>query len=370
MRWVPISTCKEGMQLAKKIYNEEGMVLLGEGITLSTLYIERLRGMGISHVYVEDPRTEGIVAPDLLSEKTRQEANKMIRTEFKQLMMDSSKRKRTVPALGKSFLSTLDHIIDDVTGHEETMVLLGDLQTTDHYVFRHSLNVCVYSTLFGVHYGYSRDELKCLSMGALLHDIGKTQIDIDILNKPGRLADKEFEHMKTHAELGFRLLKDVPNIPLLAAHCALQHHERLNGTGYPRGIEGNEIHEYAKWIAIADSYDAMTTNRVYRKAMLPHEALEILYTGSNTLYEQHMLTLFRDRIAVYPLGMTVKLSTGEIGVVSRINAHNPQRPIVRLLEDPEGQDYKDLHEVDLSASLNVVIVGSGDESFSGGTVDA
>ncbi|MGZ9583257.1 HD-GYP domain-containing protein [Paenibacillus marinisediminis] len=358
------------MKLAKKIYNDEGMVLLGEGVELSKLYIDRLISMGISCVYVEDERTEGIVAPDMLSDETRRAANKMIRREFKQLMADSTSRKRTVPNLGKPFLELMENIIDDISSNSEAMVMLGDIQTTDYYVYRHSLNVCVYSTMFGIHYGYNREDLKTLAMGALLHDIGKTQIKAETLNKPGRLTTEEYEHMKTHAEIGYRILKDIPNIPLLTAHCAFQHHERLNGSGYPRGIQSKEIHEFAKWIAIADSYDAMTTHRVYRTAMMPHEALEILYTGSNTLYEQHMLQLFRDRIAVYPLGMTVELSTGEIGVVSQINPQYPQRPIIRLLLDPYGQPYQDLRDIDLSTSLNIIIYGSKDDLITGGAANA
>lgn len=358
MRWISIAACTEGMCLAKNIYNEEGLILLGAGVELSHLYIERLKGMGISYIYVEDERTEGIVAPDILSEETRLQANKLIRNEFKSLMVDSSKRKRTVQNLDKQFTALLDNIIDDISSHTDAMVMLGDLQTSDYYVFSHSLNVCIYTTLLGLNYGYNRDELKTLSLGALLHDIGKTQIDNNVLNKPERLSREEFDHMKSHTELGYHILRGYVNIPLLAANCAYQHHERLNGSGYPRGIRSTDIHDYAKWVAIADSYDAMTSNRVYRSAMLPHEALEILYTGSGTLYEQHMLTVFRDKIAVYPLGMTVELTSGEIGVISRVNADCPQRPVVRLLKDPNGQDYTDLRELNLATSLHVMIKGS------------
>lgn len=358
MRWVSIAACTEGMCLAKNIYNEDGLVLLGAGVELSRLYIERLKRMGISYVYVEDERTEGIVAPDMLSEATRSQANKLIRTEFKNLMVDSSKRKRTVQKLDKQFTTLLDNIIDDISSHNEAMVMLGDIQASDYYVFKHSLNVSIYTTLLGLHYGYNRDELKALCLGALLHDIGKTQIDRNILNKPGRLSPEEYTYMKSHTEVGYNILREYVNIPVLSANCAYQHHERLNGSGYPRGLKANDIHDYAKWVAIADSYDAMTSNRIYRTSVLPHEALEILYTGSGTLYEQHMLTVFRDKIAVYPLGMTVELSSGEIGVISQINANCPQRPVVRLLKDPDGQDYSDLRELDLSTSLNVMIKGS------------
>ncbi|MCM3337945.1 HD-GYP domain-containing protein [Paenibacillus sp. OSY-SE] len=371
MRWVPVQACRSGMRLAKKIFNEEGFVLLEEHVELNASYIQRLLAMGVSHVYIEDELTEGIDAPNLLSEDTRRMANKTIRQQFKLLMNDKTSRKRPVSStMNRAFIQVLDAIIDDLSNHDEAMVMLNDIQTTDHYLFRHSLNVCVYTTLLGMHYGYEREALKTLSMGALLHDIGKTQIDLQILTKPGKLTDSEFDHIKQHAELGYRILKNEPNIPILAAHCAYQHHERLNGCGYPRGITSPDIHEYARWIGITDSYDAMTTHRVYRQAMLPHEALEILYTGSGTLYEQSMLALFRDRIAVYPIGMSIVLSNGETGVVASINAHCPQRPVVRILYDSEGNRLSAPRELNLSECLHMMIVGADTEKIDPGRNEA
>lgn len=347
------------MRLAKEIYNEEGLVLLKEQVELSTAYIQRLEAMGVSYVYVEDARTEGIHAPNVLSGDTRKLANATIRKQFKRLIEEAMTRKRSAShtTLKREFFEVLDAIIGDLYGHHKAMVMLNDMQTTDHYLFRHSLNVCVYTTLLGLHHGYPRNELRTLSMGALLHDIGKTQINLNILNKPGSLSNDEFAQMKKHTEIGYYMLKNEPNIPLLAAHCAYQHHERLNGSGYPRGIKSPDIHEYAKWVGITDSYDALTTHRVYRKAMLPHEALEILYTGSGTQYEQRMLELFRDRMAVYPIGMSIHLNTGESGVIARIHAEYPQRPVVRILYDAEGNPLKIPHEIDLSKKLHLMIVG-------------
>ncbi|MNE45403.1 Cyclic di-GMP phosphodiesterase response regulator RpfG [compost metagenome] len=140
-----------------------------------------------------------------------------------------------------------------------------------------------------------------------------------------------------------------------AAHCAYQHHERLNGSGYPRNLVGNQIHEFARWIAITDTYDALTTHRVYRSAMLPHQAMEIIYGGCGDLYEKEMLEMFRDHVAIYPLGMGVTLSTGEKGVVAKIHSDIPQRPVVRVLTDPMGADLKSPHDVDLKQVLSVVI---------------
>jgi HD-GYP domain-containing protein (c-di-GMP phosphodiesterase class II) len=189
----------------------------------------------------------------------------------------------------------------------------------------------------------------------MLHDIGKTQISMQVLLKPGALTAYEFEEMKRHTERGYYLLKDEPNIPLLAAHCAYQHHERINGSGYPRGIRGNEIHEYAKWIGIVDSYDAMTNHRIYKDAMLPHQAVEALYSGSDILYDTSMLQLFRDKVAIYPIGLTVKLNTGQSAIVSDINSTCVHRPIIRVITDEEGLELKAPFDMDLTRHLNVLI---------------
>ncbi|NBD26102.1 HD-GYP domain-containing protein [Paenibacillus glycinis] len=357
MRLLPIHLCQPGMRLAKKIYSEEGLVLLGADVELNHKLITRLYECGIHYVYIQDPRTADLVVPDLISEETRHRALTEIRTNFRNLM-DRPNRKSgvTYPYIGKSFRQIMGMVIDDLTGQKDAMVMLMNMGIVDNYLFNHSLNVSVYTTVLGIANGYSRDELMTLGLGAVLHDIGKTQISVNILKKNDNLSRDEYEEMKRHAERGYYLLKDEPNIPLLAAHCAYQHHERLDGSGYPRGIKGDEIHEYAKWIGIVDSYDAMTTTRVYRNPMLPHEAVESLYAGTGTLYEQRMLQLFRDKVAIYPLGVTVRLQTGEVGVVVDINSSIPHRPVVRVLNDEAGQELKAPYEVDLSKQLTTMIV--------------
>ncbi|MFC5647629.1 HD-GYP domain-containing protein [Paenibacillus solisilvae] len=362
MRLLPIHMCLPGMKLAKKIYSEEGLVLLSERVELTAKLITRLTECGISYVYIDDPRTADVIIPDLISDETRHRALSEIRLNFRD-MMDRPNRKTgvTYPYIGKSFRQVMNMVIDDLTNQKDAMIMLMNMGMVDNYLFQHSLNVCVYSTVLGIASGYTQDELMTLGLGAMLHDIGKTQISTSILKKSGSLTREEYEEMKTHAERGYYLLKDEPNIPLLAAHCAYQHHERLDGSGYPRGIKGDEIHEYAKWIGIVDSYDAMTTTRIYRDPMLPHQAVESLYAGTGMLYEQRMLQLFRDKVAIYPLGITVKLQTGESGVVVNINSSCPHRPVVRVLNGESGEDLKIPYEIDLSTSLTTMIASVNED---------
>lgn len=358
MRLIPISLLKPGMVLGKKIYSNEGLILLAEGVKLTDSLIRRLGGLDLSYIYIEDAKTEDIIIPDMLTEQTRLQAIRSIRTGFKNLE-ERPKVKGSFLHLGKTFSGMMENMMDEISSVNESMVLLTDMNTNDYNLYQHSLNVCLYTMVLGISYGYSREEIRTLGLGALLHDIGKTRIAMSLIQKPGRLTDAEFREVQKHTEIGFQILKDEPNIPLLSAHCALQHHERLDGSGYPRGLEGSEIHEYAKWIAITDSYDAMTTHRVYKPAMLPHQAVEMMYAGSGTLYEQKFLAMFRDRVAIYPPGMTVRLSTGETGVVSKINNNVPHRPFIRILNNSYGEELSVPYEIDLSESLAVMISGTG-----------
>jgi HD-GYP domain-containing protein (c-di-GMP phosphodiesterase class II) len=356
MRLLPISVCKPGMRLGKKIYNEEGLILLSEHVELTEVLLRRLVQHGIDFLYIDDPRTDDIVIPELLSDETRFTATRVIRTHFRRMMDDANKKKAVQAGmLSKDFKQILSMMIDDLSKHKDAMIMLTTMQITDHYLFQHSMNVCIYSTLLGLASGYNRDELMTMGLGALLHDIGKTKVDLQALKKPGKLTTEEFEEIKKHAMLGFQILKDEPNIPLLSAHCALQHHERLDGSGYPRGIHGVDIHEYARWIGLVDAYDAMTTHRVYRTAMLPHQVMEILYTEAGTKFETRKIEMFRDKIAIYPLGVTVTLDTGESGVVVDLNSAYPHRPVIRLLVNENGEDLREPYEVDLSKHLSVMI---------------
>ncbi|KOP66989.1 histidine kinase [Bacillus sp. FJAT-18019] len=358
MRLIPINALRPGMVLGKKIYSSEGLILLAEGVELTAGLIRRLGTLEIGYVYIEDRMTDDIIVPELLTEETQQQALRSLRTSFKNLENQPA-LKGSFHHLGKTFSGMMESIMDEISEHDECMVLLTEMNTNDYNLYRHSLNVCIYTTVLGVAHGYSRDELKVLGLGALLHDIGKTRISQKLLQHPGRLNDEEFREVQKHTEIGFAILKDEPNIPLLSAHCALSHHERLDGSGYPRALKGPDIHEYAKWIAITDSYDAMTTQRVYKPALLPHEAVEVMYAGSGKLFEQSFLATFRDRVAIYPPGITVKLHTGESGVVSKIHANVPHRPVVRVLTDAEGVPLPAPHELDLSQTLTTMITGIG-----------
>lgn len=358
MRLLPIYSCEPGMRLGKPVFNEEGVVLLGENVELSQQLISRLRQLGIDYLYVKDGITDDVIIPDTLSEETRMRAVAEIRTSFRQQMEEhGGKRIAKHPLLGKSFNNVLQMIIDDLSDNRGMLIMMNDMNIVDNYLFQHALNVTIITLTLGIIHGYAKNDLVTLGIGSMMHDIGMTKIDRQIWNKRGKLSDAEYAEIQKHPMLGFQLLKDQTNVPLLSAHCALQHHERSDGSGYPRNLKEKETHDYAKWIAIADSFDAMTTHRPHRFAMLPHQAMETLFACSVTLYDRQKVALFRDNVAIYPLGLTVRLNTGEKGVVVQIQPAYPQRPTVRIIESPDGKklEQHELYEVDLSKKLSVLI---------------
>lgn len=348
-----------GAKLAKTIYTSGGSPLLTAGKELTSSMIQRLITLGVTHVYIQDPRTDDIVPEDVVSEETRNRAVKVVYESFSQ-MIEMRKWKRTIanPRLGREFRRAFEDILYDLQSHKQVMLHLSQIYTTDNYLYSHSVNVGIYSAALGMAMGLPRDQMIDLGVGAMLHDIGKTQIPMEILMKPGKLTDEEFALMKEHSLLGYQMLKDIPDIPLLSAHCALQHHERLDGSGYPRELKGDEIHLYGKIVGIADVYDALTTNRVYRKAFLPHEALEYLFTSTGQ-FDSNLIAVFRDHVAIYPIGLIVTLSNGVKAVVVDINTKYPQRPIVRVLKNADGQEIVP-YEVDLSQDFSLTVTDCED----------
>jgi len=356
MRLLTIKQCKPGMKLARRIFSDDGIVLLGEHMELTDRLISRLIECNIQYVYIEDHRTDDVKFEMLISEDTFRIAVKEIRKNFTAMMDNTPTVKgKARPFIAKPLKDMMNLIMDDLSNHKDAMIMLMNMGIVDHYLYQHSLNVCVYTTILAMGNGYNRDEVMNIGLGALLHDIGKTQVSEQILKKPSSLTPEEYDLMKLHTVKGFELLKNEPNLPLSIAHCALQHHERLDGSGYPRQLQGDQISDHAKLIGIVDSYDAMTTSRVYSSPMLPHDAMERLYAGTGTLYEQWMLTLFRDKVIIYPVGITVTLTTGEVGVVVDYNASYPHRPIVRILTNEAGEDLAIPYEIDMSIRLNIMI---------------
>lgn len=345
-----------GMTLSKPVYNDLGKVLIGRDIPVTDRMIFRLKQLGISYVYINDGRTEDIIPSSSISEKTRMNAFKTLKKTFDQL--HSSELDTSSPIyelIDGNFTPMITNIISDMKFNNDAISLLSDVFSFDDHIYTHSLDVAIYSLAVGMGMGLKERQLIELGLGAILHDIGKVKLPLSILQKKARLTDEEYKLVQKHPEYGFNILRKASNISLLTAHCAYQHHERIDGSGYPRGLKQNDIHFYSKVIAVCDVFDAVTTNRVYRKAMLPHEGLEILFSGAGQQFDLDMVNVFHQSVSIYPNGMMVNLSDGRSGVVVKQNKGMNSRPVIRILQEKD-RDINP-YEVDLSEELNIVITG-------------
>lgn len=346
---VNIDFLKPGMILAKAIYNSDGQILLSSGVTLKETYIQKLMQLGISRVYIDTKETSDIIIEDVICEQNRFQAKKIIRETMNNVYMGGK-------IATKEVFNIVNNILDDLLKNKDIMLNLSDIKAVDDYTFGHSVNVCVLSLITGIAMGYNTERLSKLGIGAILHDIGKIAIPKEILNKPSKLTDEEYEVIKEHPRLGYDIIKKHPNISALSAMVVLTHHERYDGKGYPLGKKGEEIHEFSRILAVADVYDALTSDRVYKKKIFPHEAIEYLISMGNHQFDYEIVKIFALHVACYPVGTVVKLSTGDNGIVVEVNKSYPNRPKVRCIRNKQGDKYDEKLEISLVDQPSITIM--------------
>lgn len=336
MQKLPIFLLKPGMKVARSIYNSDGQVLLSAGMRLSANFISRLRALGIVAVYVENALMEGVEVFDVITEETRVQAQKAI----KQLHMDAARsiEEGVDPIIDDEKMSeTITSILEDLLSSKDLVVNLSDIRVSDDYTFAHSVNTCVLALLTGISLGFSKNRLHTLGLGTILHDIGKIKVPSEILNKPGNFTQSEYKEIQKHSEYGFEMLRKNYAISITAAHVAYEHHERYNGEGYPRGLKGNAIHEFARIAGMVDVFDALVSDRVYRKGYLPHDAIEMITGSGNYYFEYEIVKAFLQNVAAYPVGTILELSNGELAIVVRTPRGCSHRPDVRTFEIRDGE---------------------------------
>lgn len=341
---LPISYLLPGMILARPVYGARGEMLLNRGVSLTAQYISALRRCGVLAVHVEGPFPVEVVesAREVLEEEIRVHTMNVVR----------SWAEHGVKRI--NFASVVDQVrsvVDEILAGKAPVGGLAEISSVDSYTFAHSVDVCVLSVAAGVKLGYKKADLIKLGIGALLHDLGKTKVPPEILNKPGKLTPAEFAEIKKHPAWGYKLLlEDVDGeVDPVSAEVILDHHERYDGSGYPRGLRGTEMGETAMVCATADMYNAITTDRVYRPALPPHEAYEMLMGAGGTLVDYKVIHAFLSCVEPYPVNSLVRLSTGDIACVLSVNPLLPFRPKVAII--PSGK------MLDLERELTVVITG-------------
>lgn len=352
MRQIGISNCEPGMILGRAIFNGN-LILLEAGALLTNSYIERLKDLGITDLYIEDDISRGVVVHDVVREETRQEAVRFVKES-----MDNYTSMQLIDSV--EAIEIIDKILEDILTSDDIIINLMDIKTRDSYTYSHCVNVCILSVITGIKLDLDVCQLKELGVGALLHDVGKLLIPEEILLKKATLTTGEYEIVKEHSIYGYNILKKLPLISEASARVALEHHERFDGKGYPKGLHNDQIHLFSRIVAVTDIFDALTTDRIYRAKLCTSHAIEYLTVKAAHTLDSKVLRCFIDIIPPYPVGTGVIINNGEKGVVISINKNFPTRPVVRIVFNSDGSKKEIYEEVNLAEKINYTIVNNAE----------
>lgn len=348
MQRVSVGLLEAGMVAAKNVRSAAGRLLVTADTVLSDSMVEKIQKTGIGSIYVRNPLFQSLDIPDIVAEDVRMKTVMALQSAV-------TAYKKTKALDVQPLKQLLRVLVTDIIRNRDSMIHQLDMRTYHDYIYAHSVNTCILSVLIAVNMDYSESRLNDLALGTVLHDIGMMMLPDEILLKMGNLSPEESKRVQLHPEEGFDILRSVREIPTTAAHISFQHHERVDGKGYPRSLAADKIIEFAKVASVADIFDALVSDRPYRKGMLPHEAYEVMMTLANIYVDPEILHLFLTNVAVYPVGSVVQLDDGRHGVVTKVTPRLQVRPCVRLLTDKEGRLLAEPEEIDLSAHLTLMI---------------
>lgn len=315
MRFIKIEDVKDKMILAHPLYDSHGKVLLNSNVSLTSRMIANLKERGFRGIYIYDSISHGIEVIDNVSPRTRIETLQMLQNKS----LDD-------------YMYIARGIVSDISKEKGIYTTLNLINNFDNDTYMHCLNVAVYAGTFGMVYGLPSERVELLVEAALLHDIGKSQIPLDILTKPGKLTEEERRIINNHPEYGYNILKDLNSISSVVRVSVLEHHENEDGSGYPNNYDHKKIYLFAKMIHICDVYEAMLAKRSYKNKLNPTEVIEFMMSKAGTMFNKELLEVFIKNIIPYPEGMLVKLSNEESAIVKKNNKDFPTRPIVVTLK--------------------------------------
>ncbi|MCX7710271.1 MAG: HD-GYP domain-containing protein [Clostridia bacterium] len=324
---IPAKDCLEGWILAQPIFNEYGTVIVMENTTINSYIKSRLMEFGVERIWVYAPDGRKSHQDESSTYEQFQNKYKSNVMAIKDVINDLAAGKKLemekISDVSNSLYSELNN-----TGYVTRC--LNEIKDSDEYTYSHCINVALYTMLAAKWLKLSEQEIKEAIHAGLLHDIGKSKVPLDILNKPSRLSSEEFEEIKKHTVYGYEIVKSIDHISENVRQAVLMHHEREDNTGYPTGAKGGEINIYSKIVAVTDVFDAMTSDRVYKKRATPFEAFEMFHSEGLTSFDTRVSLTFLSNLSVNYIGAKVMLNTGESGEVAYIPPHNITKPVVSL----------------------------------------
>ena len=351
-----------GMRIDQNIIDGTGRALIAKGAYLDDFQIEYLRTKGIGGIYVSEGEPDADELDLQIPQYTRELIEKSRVPDRPKVQLSDTVKKQIGSSVQKLFadpnsetfsessVNIANELTDSILRDDAVAIELGMLNVSDEYTFRHSVDVAALSIMIGKTLGLPVEKIRELGISGLLHDVGKAKIPAEVLNKPGKLNDDEFALMKQHTLFGLQILKEKNtfNEPILMG--VLQHHEKLNGRGYPQGMSGNAVSEYARIISVADIFDALIAKRVYKDPLAKAETLEMMM-GMTQELDRDVLQAFINTVILYPVDSYVTLSNGELAKVVENTPKYPLRPKVIGIKSGKLYNLAD----DLTAA-NLVII--------------
>ncbi len=334
MKKLYLAQIPNGDPIQQDLFNANGAILVKKGKIMTPRLREQLLRNNIEYFLLDVTGYDEVESHynHFDDETIRQiEEVKNVYTQSFGNLSSEFERMRKTGRLDKHVIEETAHeLVDSIGRYQQVYLGLEGIRRKDFYTYIHSIDVAVFMIILSKSLKLDKAQQERAALAGLLHDIGKTRIHDSILLKPGRLTNDEMRIMQEHSRVGHQIISKELKYGQEIACAALEHHERMDGTGYPMGVNWNHLHLHSKMAAVCDIYDAVTGERVYKKAMLPHEAVEFLMTIVDKHLDRSLTTLFVRNIAVYPLGTKVVLNNEEEGIVVKIHDGFPTRPVVKI----------------------------------------
>ncbi len=350
MNLISIEDVRSGMVLARDVINDLGIIFMSAGTEVNSTTIEGLKKLDIDFIYIQEENELSQNAPieEVPVEQAYIRLLALYKTVYTNVRLGKS---LNVEQLSIEVLPLFRRIVED----NNILNFMRRVLVDESYLYKHSVNVGIFSRIIGKWMNYSLDVQDDLSIAGMLHDIGKTKIASDIINKPSELSDDEYIEIKRHSILGYDILKKSTGISNVVLDGVKFHHERIDGSGYPEGRRSDSIPMYSKIIAVADVFDAITANKTYRAKISVYAAARVLKTESFNKLEPKVTEVFLKNISRFYVGNRVKLNTGEIGEVILLNKSDITRPLIKI-----GETYFDLSTNYKLEIIDVVVLKNKD----------
>lgn len=348
-KFVSTRLLKEGMRIDQSIVDRTGRAMIERGAFLDDFQIEYLLSRGVGGIYVSEGEPDDDELEIQIPQYTREVIEKVRVEDRAKVKISESVKKRIGEGVqflysntkSENFAEATENVTDElmkaIFDNDAVAIDINVLKVSDEYTFKHSVDVATMAMIIGKQYGLTRDEVHEIGVAGLLHDLGKSKIPLEVLNKPGKLTEEEFAMMKQHSLFGLQILKEGNQFSEGIMMGVLQHHEKLNGKGYPMGVPGDKIHKYAKIISVADVYDALVTERPYKQGFMKGEAIEMIMAMTDELDYEAMKS-FLHTVIIYPVDSIVTMSNGEKAKVVENNKENAMRPKVVGLKSGKVYD--------------------------------